>query len=276
MTKDNVFTSVITKNDFEETLRGVIYTENDNPDVGEWAYDDLTRSVHINANDTHDSFVRLRLGYLYAGDTVDVSTDFLYVSGILPRIMLNRYPNENYENYPDGRVEESVVKSDFSPHFKKHTMRFSVYKDGAFELRIGLIYSAAGEFKMRNLAVNVNSISSNLSGSNMRKAMINFTSKGNPSIDTRFSKDIASLTVVDEGLSLMITFEPPFSHNGKLIGFVSNEWTSYSKNYIPRLSSAENHSAKIRIFSLTTNEPVPISEVPIGVFVPVLLINAKK
>lgn len=269
--RNPVFKSILSEEDFKSVMSAhPTFTETP-PNNDEWTYLDTEQAVHINTPSGREGYALTPLGKVYAGDTVELSAEFLTISGMKPRIAVEWYSDENYSL----NRTTVFISSDNDNEYRKTSFTYTVMSDGYIRATYGVWTNHTGEFKMRKLLSKINTIKTTTKKEfEIRKATI-WNDTGGSTFTVKSGKNNDPCTIsfhASISNTIVVEFDDRLNYSG--IPIVSNEWFSNSNSYIVKASYGNNRSVSIQFFrfdDLTTK--VDLETLPKEIYVNVMLIG---
>lgn len=185
--KNPFFKSVLSEDDFKSAMSTQSTFTESEPSNDEWTYVDVEQAAHINTASSREGFVALYLGKVYAGDTIELSAEFLNISGTKARLTVDWFSDEGYSQNKTADYISSANDNDY----QKTSFTYTVMSDGYIRVLYGLWGMHTGEFKMRKLLCNVETIKSEDSkvGAWKNVTSLNNGWTINPNGSIRYKKD---------------------------------------------------------------------------------------
>lgn len=260
MSKDVRFFSYNNMLDFQNAVAGLglTYTTGSSLGVNQWSYDEALRAFRIKKDNTVTGYVSFDLGYLEVGDTIELGSEIMYVSGNnRGTLAIDRFDGGSVGS---GSKTTYSVQAKEGSGFQLEELPFVVAKDGYYRATVGLWGSMMGELYIRNPRCRVNSIVKG-SDSNVRKGMFRkLTSEGKFILRPEFAGDACTITV-NNSTDLVITWDRPMKGLRPIVT-KGEEYYIVNNDYQFRVSYAQLESVTVRFFKTGSNTPVKISDVP--------------
>ena len=246
--------------DFQRAVTGLglTYTGNTSLGINQWSYDGTLRAFRIRKDNTTTGYVSFDLGYLEVGDTIELATEFMYVSGSnRGTLAIDRYDGGSVGS---GSKTTYSVQAKEGSGFQLEELSFVATKDGYYRATVGLWVSMMGELYIRNPRCTVNSIVKG-NDSNVRFGMFRkMSADGKFTRRPEFAGDDCTVTV-QNATDLLITWDRPMK-GLRPVAFVSNEFYTVGNTYTPMISYSQLNSVTVRFYPLNSNTPAKISDIP--------------
>lgn len=247
------FNRIFTKEEFQRTfyqggtpltyVDGIITS-------GQWTFLSTEECAYLDAPSLTNKMFVLNIGKLQLGDKIEVSAEFLNISGLKGKISIDCH-------YTDGTSETIFITSTNGNQFEKTTFILPVQKEGTFIINLGLSYVDFGIFKVRNIMIDIHTIEPR-EVKLIRHLCIKGTESGYE-VDTRWSKDTATVTV--NGLDLQVDFTQFANNTRRSLTVVTDAAYTHTKYKLTAIDSIEN-SVKIRIYDTETNTNINWLDLP--------------
>jgi len=269
MLYDRKYYAVLTKDDFNANIFPTLkpyYVSSLPLAVNQWTYDDTTMSAQINVDNTMQGYVLENLGFLRVGDIINVSMEVYNISGTMAKIAVDNSSTNNLNEYTNA----GHVSSQKTNEWEKVTMKFVVRENKYHRVTAGIWTSDVGEFKIRNIRIEVLSQEQQKS-TDIRTATIR-KNAGNWEVRTDFYYDNCTISQYSS-TELEVTFTSPLHPSLRAGAIVSQEYYAISNNYIARCSYSFNNKARISFYptdNLTT--PAQLNTLPNETHFTILLI----
>lgn len=273
--RDSAYYSIITLEDFKRSIKNLYGspTVTYNPDFptssladGQWGWDSNGEFVHIKDNATVPGYAGFTIpSNLYVGDVIEVEVEFFSISGVLPKISIDRIGA--------GTIDHLQL----SQAGKWETMKcnFLVRTNGKYNLIIGTWASDVAEFRMRNVRVRVKSSARQLTQKdNYRTAFIVKNADGTWNAHPDYASDPCTVTVDTDKKWLNVVFTNPLLSAKDCMNFIGNEAYPSENLYMSRTYASYKDRAYICFYGALGKERVDPSTLPVGTRFSILLIGS--
>lgn len=167
MISNRLYKSFIEKEHFQANMKSgnnFSYTDNTPPELNKWTFNVAERAMHVNAGTGSFTYIRMKIGKLYVGDLIKAQADFQNITGIKAKIGVDFYTTqEKFDTSNWERETLMMQQSDNGNQYTVNSIVMPVYKDGWYDITFGLFTNDVGEFKMRNLLANIETMADTIS-----------------------------------------------------------------------------------------------------------------
>lgn len=211
-----------------------------------WAWNNTYKACHINGTSAGvKETIEMPLGYFKVGDIINLSAEFMNISGVKGKIALD------YAGDVSGNA--FIVQTALTNEFENLGVTHAVKYEGYYTALFGIFTADIGEFYVRNCVARCES--SYLEDSSPYKQTakaftIKTTGIGVFAKDVAFGMDDCTITV--NASYLVLNFSKPFTYYfTKPIVTIGKDVTS--RNYNITTSSATNNTITIQLWDSAGN-----------------------
>lgn len=226
-----------------------------------YSYNSNYRALRVNdASTSTKGALSIPLGYLNAGDIVNIESEIFNISGAKVKFAIDYYLTANMEASPTNILGTSdIYQTLISGNFNYEKVSITSPVSGFAKLVIGVFTSDIGDFYVRNIKIKMEKPNKNFERIIKTNRMYTFSGT---TLATDFSFDTCTASIDSlNPKSLIITHDKPFTCIQKrgLSVIKTNGNDTVGKTLELRSSSETSTDLKIRVYDHTINDYVNIS-----------------
>lgn len=218
-----------------------------------YAYNTTYKAAHLNdaGADKKGSF-SIPVGYAQKGDFIKVSAEVMSVSGVRPKIALDRSLTSVTGT---GSGNSFITQGEKVGEFEKIEIEYLCEYDAYYSALFGLFTADVGEYYVKNCYVEVNT-RFDTQPKRYKQGFRTYVILGNSgtySVQTNFADDTATLTVDSVNKEIVLTHGKAFSGTKAGVGVMSESSSGVSPSYRVMLQSFSLTGCKIKVYDVATN-----------------------